>query len=566
MSDLRRLLGLYRPYRWRMAASIALSLAATFANIGLLAVSGWFIAAMATAGLAQAAINYFTPSATIRLLAILRTGGRYADRLLSHETTFRLLAETRAWLFARLVPLAPAAIEDLRSGDLLARLKTDIDRLELVFLRLIAPVVVAAATLALAGFVLGALDWKLGAAVTAAYLVFAIAVPALLVRRSVGASAKIAEAAARLRAGLVDVVQGLGPLLAAGAADWRRRRVDSEFADLVAAERKTARMAALGQAAAGLAADLAMIAALLVAIPLVRAGAISGPQLVMSVLLALAAMEAFAGLPAAFSSLPATLASARRIFALADRTPAVDDPSAPRIAPSHFDICFERVGLSYRPGSPPALVDIDFFIPQGAHVGVVGRSGAGKSSLIELLVRFRDPTEGTVRIGGVPLRELAGDTVRGLAAVVAQRPHLFSTTIADNLRIAKPDATDAQLEDAARRAGLAPLLARLPAGLRTEVGVAGQALSGGEMRRVAIARALLDDAPIVVLDEPGEGLDAETERDVIGNIVRECAGRTILLLTHSHAGLDLMDRILRLEGGRLASQADPGMERKAGAS
>lgn len=552
MRDLLRLVRLYRPYRGWMALSILLSLAATSANIGLLALSGWFITAMAAAGLAHVDMNYFTPAALIRLFAILRTGGRYAERLVSHETALRLLAETRTWLFARLVPLAPAAIEDLHSGDILTRLKTDIDRLELVFLRLVAPVVGAVVTLALVGFSLALLDPWLGVAVVAVLLAFGALLPAAAAVRAARESARAAQAAARLRRLLVDTRQGLAPLIAAGAQTWRRPTIDAAFRDVLAVDRKMARVSALGQIGTGLAADLAIIAAAALAIPLVRASAVSGPQLVMAALLALATIEAFGGLPNAFAGLPATLASARRIFAIADRSATVVDPASPVPASDHFDIRFDQVSLAYRKDGPLALADVTLDIPQGAHIAIVGQSGSGKSSLIELLTRFRDPSAGAVRIGGLSLRELSGDGVREKLAIAPQRPHLFSVSIADNLRIARPDASDAQLQEAARRAGLAPLLARLPEGLATPVGVAGAALSGGEAKRVAIARALLADAPILALDEPGEGLDPETEKALIDGILDASAGRTVLLLTHSRAGLDRMDLIVRLEAGRIA--------------
>jgi ATP-binding cassette, subfamily C, bacterial CydC len=552
MRDLVRLLRLYRPYRWWIALSVVLSVAATLANIGLLAVSGWFITAMAAAGLAGQAMNYFTPAALIRLFAIIRTAGRYADRVVSHETTFRLLAETRAWLFAKLVPLAPAALDDLHSGDLLTRLKTDIDRQELIFLRLVSPVLSAIACLVIVGFILALLDGRLALVVVGTLFGVGFAFPAVVAHGAASESARAADAAARLRRILVDTLQGLAPLLAAGVEGWRLDAVDARFASALAVERKAARLAGLGQVATGLSADLAMVVAAAVAIPLVRAGAMGGPQLTTAVLVAMATIEALAGLPNAFVDLPSTLASARRIFGIVDRAPAIVEPTVTPAPPVGRDIVFDGVSLDYRDDGAPALIDLDLTIPSGARVGIIGESGAGKSSLVDLLVRFRDPTRGEIRLGGVPLRSIAGDALRACFAVAPQRPHLFSASIADDLRVARSDASDSELLDAARRAGLAPLIARLPDGLATQVGAIGSALSGGEAKRVAIARALLVDAPILVLDEPGEGLDPDTERALINNLLDQWAGRTLVLLTHSHVGLERMDRVVELRGGRIA--------------
>ena len=554
MRDLRRLLRLYAPYRGWIALSIGLSLAATAANIGLLALSGWFITAMAAAGIAGQSMNYFTPAALIRLCAILRTGGRYADRVVSHETTFRLVAETRTWLFARLVPLAPGALEDLHSGDLLARLKSDIDRQELVFLRLVTPLASAIAALALVSLVLGRLDLRLALVVPSALLTIGVASPAGVAWRAAGAAGRSAQAGASLRKCLVDTLPGLAPLLAAGAQAWRMQKIHILFAELQGAERRVARIAALGKISVGVSVDLGMIVAAAIAIPLVRAGAISGPELVAALLMTMAMTEAMGGLPSAFADLPATLASARRIFAVADRVPVVQEPASPRSPPTRRNIVFEDVTLAYRTEGAPALANIDLTIPEGAQIGVVGASGAGKSSLIELLVRFRDPDSGEIRIEGVPLPEIMTDALRACFAVAPQRPHLFAASIADNLRIARPDATDADLLDAARCAGLGSLLDQLPKGLATEVGAAGASISGGEAKRVAIARALLVDAPIVILDEPGEGLAPNMERALLAGLLDRWAGRTVLLLTHSQIGLERMDRVLKLEAGRLAGQ------------
>ncbi|PIO96466.1 thiol reductant ABC exporter subunit CydC [Pleomorphomonas carboxyditropha] len=553
MKDLLRLLGLYRRHVGWILLSMLVSLVATLANVGLMAISGWFITAMAAAGLTGIAMNYFTPAAIIRTLAILRTGGRYIDRVVGHEATLRLLADTRAHLFARMVPLAPAALDDLRSGDLLARLKADIDRLELTFLRLLSPLIVALLTLAAVGLLLFLYDGLLSAGVLAVLAGCGLLAPALAAVAAAGPGRALTARSADLRRLVVDDLSGLMPLIAVGAFAGHRDRLVGAMASLVQAERRLARRAAFGQALGRLSGDLALIVALAVGVPLVAASRMEGPDLAMAALLSLSAAEVFMGLPAAFLGVSSTLASARRLFAILDRKPPVIEPANPRPLPEGRDLRLDGVTLHYPGGLRPALDGVSLDIPFGSRVALVGKSGAGKSSVAALLARLRDPDLGEIRLGGVPLADLALADVRRTVGVVPQRPHLFTLTLEENLRLGRPSATAEELAAAIEAAGLADFVARLPQGLATPVGVAGATLSGGEARRVAIARALLPDPDILVLDEPGEGLDPETEAAVLERVLDRMAGRTVILITHARAALHRMDRVVKLDEGRIAA-------------
>lgn len=549
MSTLFRLIRLYRPYRGWIALSLLVAALATAANVSLMAISGWFITVMAVAGVTGSDVNYFAPAAAIRGIAIVRTGGRYVERLVGHEATLRLVAETRAALFAGLVPLAPAALDDLRSGDLLARLKNDIDRIELVFLRLISPSAVAAGILAAAGLALATLDTGLALAVVGALAVGGGLLPALAALGGVASARSIAEVSAGLRRALVDDLRALGPLIVVGAFPKRRASLAARFDRLLDEEARLALRIALGRASAALSGEIALLLALILGIPLVRAGALDGPNLTLAALLALAVADASAGLAAAFAALPTTLASAARVFEILDRTAVVADPPVPEAAPRGRTIRFEDVHLIYPNGDRPALSHVDLVIPEGARIAFVGPSGAGKSSLIDLLVRFRDPTRGRIRIGDASLSGLRLDDVRGCFAVAPQNPHLFNDTIAANLRIAKPAATDEELGEVLRLVGLDSL----PDGTDTAVGNAGGRVSGGEARRIAVARILLSDAPVLILDEPGEGLDPETESRLLDAVFAKAGGRTVLLSTHAPAALERVDTVVSMDGGRIVA-------------
>ncbi len=549
MKNFFRIVALFRPYGWWLLASILISLASLLANIGLLAVSGWFIAAMAAAGLASAPINYFTPAAVIRALAILRTGGRYLDRLIGHEATFRLIGGLRAQIFAKLEPLAPAALGDLRSGDVLERLRGDIDRLEQVFLRLISPLAVA--LLAAAALVVLFARWSflLAAAALIVFALAGLAAPIASAWSGRRPSRSAAALAADMRARLVDDLEGLAPLLATGAEKRHFGALEKIMSDGLAAEDRIARIDAFGQMGVGASGELAALAVLAFGVPLLRSGAIPGPDLALGVLAALACLEAFAAIPGAFAGLFGVAESADRLFGLMDRRPLVVEPSASASPPKNFDIVFRRVSLTYPGADRPALRNIDLKIPEGARVAFIGTSGAGKSSLADLLIRFRDPTEGEIFLGGVALQNLAGDFLRARIAVIRQNPHLFAATVAENLLLARPGATKEELWDALAAVGLDEIIRALPLGLDSHVGVGGARLSGGQAKRLGLARALLTDAPILFLDEPTEGLDPETARRTLDALIERTKGRTLVLATHRYAELKKMDEIITLDGG-----------------
>lgn len=544
MMTLLRLLGLYRA-RWPwILAAVAVGVVATLANIGLLATSGWFITAMGLAGAVGGTMNYFTPAAIIRALAILRTGGRYVDRLVGHEATLRLLAELRVHVFRRLVPLVPGAVDDLRSGDLTARLGADIDRLELALLRILAPTAVALATIAAVILAVGLIAPGLAGWVGGCLLLTLI-VPALAAAAGRSAAEAQTRRSAALREQLVGDIEGLTPLLLTGAAAAHVQALDARMAEMLAAETRAARIGALGQIGVASLGDLTQVVLLLAALPLFTSGTLAGPELTLVLLASLATFEALAPLPDAFANLGATLTAARRVFALLDTRPTVADPAHPA-TPNGFDLTLTDVSLAYPGAARPALAPLSLSIPQGTRLAIVGASGAGKSSLAELLVRFRDPSSGNIRLGGVDLRDLDRETLRRHILLVPQRPHLMTATLAETLRLGAPDASDAALADALAVAQLTAFVAALPQGLATPLGRAGAKISGGEARRVALARALLIDAPILVLDEPTEGLDGDTERRLLDALFARTVGRTLILLTHRPAALQGVDRRLTL--------------------
>ena len=556
MKELLRLWSLFRPYRGWMIAGTLIALLTLIANVALMALAGWFITAMAVAGVAGVAINYFAPAALIRLSAVMRTAGRYAERLVNHEATFRLIAELRVWFYRHLEPLAPARLQQYHSGDLLSRIRADIDALDNLYVRVLVPVAVAAISAVLFFVFLLLHDPLLAFSGLAFLLIAGVALPMWSQGRGEAPGRRLAEDEAELRAAVIDGVQGMAELTIYGANELQAQRVDALGRRLIADQARLSSDHGVTQAAVGLSASLSLWVLLWLAIPMVHDGTLMPPQLAMLALFTLASFEAVAPLPQAFQLLGRTLAAARRIFAIVDTDPPVVEPTAPSPRPERFDIRFSGVGFSYPGSSTPAVADIDLDVPEGTRAAVVGATGSGKSTLFNLLLRFWEPGAGEISIGGHSITTFRGDDLRSHIAVVSQQTYLFDTTIRENLQIAAPEATQEAIEAACRVAQIHDFISELPEGYGTWVGETGVRLSGGQARRIAVARALLKDAPILLLDEPTEGLDAETERSLMQALDRLMIGRTVLLITHRPAGLDWVDRVLVLDNGREVARGD----------
>ncbi len=547
MRLLPRLLGLCRPYWAWLAMGIAAALVTLLANLALMAASGWFITVMGIAGAAGTTLDYFTPAALIRACAILRTGGRYVERLITHEATFRLIAGLRVWLYRRIEPQSAAALARYHSGDLASRLRPDLDRLETVYLRVFVPLAVA---LIGGGLLLGWMSryaasfaWAEGVPLVVSGIVaplFLTGAAARLGRRQVRLATALTEAA-------VDGVQGMAELLAFGAA----RSHVAAFAALgrrrIAQQLAMARLHGMSQAALLLGANLALWTVVVLAIPMLRHGELAAADLVMLALAALAGFEAVAPLPAAFLAAGEALAAAKRIFAVADTCPPASIRRGGEAeAPLRCDLELSGVAAAYGDAVEPLFEGLTLSWPQGQRLALVGPVGSGKSTLILLLTGLMAPSAGRIRLNGRPIDEYDPETLRRCFAVAPQDPGLFSGSVRQNLLLGRPGAVESELRQALAAVQLDDFVASLPQGLDTWLGEAGVTLSGGQARRLSIARALLKRAPVLILDEPGEGLDYRTERSLLEAVAKELKGRSLLLITHRGAGLDLVDERVSL--------------------
>ncbi len=393
--QIRRLLALSRPYRGWMVGGALLALLAAVSAIGLMAVSGWFIAAMALAGASGAAINFYTPAAAIRGFAITRTGGRYGERLVTHDATLHALSGLRAWLFRRLIPLAPARLSALRSGELFARLRADVDALEHFYLAVLVPLAVAViglvAVFALAISVLpAAAGVLLAGAALGGWLL-----PEWIRRRAANDAAQSVKESAALRGMLLDALHGHAELLAWNGAEAHAARIAALDARLAVRRRHVDSLQAAGGGAVALLAQWMIPALLVFGLAAVHTGSLAPPLLVMLALLMLAAFELLAPLPEALAQSQATLTAARRVFELADAEPAVTEPGTRRHRGGTARFDFSDVRMRYAPDAPWALDGVNLELAPGERLAIVGDSGAGKTSLVSAMLKFHPLQDGS---------------------------------------------------------------------------------------------------------------------------------------------------------------------------
>lgn len=544
-----RFAGTGAPAATRLTLGILAGAGALAAGVGLTVTAGWLI------GHAARRPEMFTLSVAIvavRFFGITRPVLRYAGRLVSHDAALRVLADLRASVYERIVPLAPARLGPRRRGDLLAGLVSDVDAVEDLWLRLIEPAAIAALVSACC---VGFAAWLLpsaGAVLAVGLCCAGILAPMACATCSHRAEARLAPTRAVLSSAVVDLLRGAPDLIAAGAVPSELDRLDELDAELTRIARRSAWAAGFGSGVAALAAGMSVLVITVLGASAVRSGDLAALSLVVVVVLPLAAFEPLAPLPAAAVLVARVRQAGARLIGLLESEPAVIDPPSPcRLPDGPHTIVLDHVCARWTGSGPFILDGLDLTLPPGLRVAVTGASGSGKSTLAAVLLRFIDADEGSVSIGGVDVRELLLDDVRRVVGLVADDAHVFASDLRENLRLAHVDATDAELVEAIRRACLADWYDALPEGLDTWLGEGGALVSGGERRRIALARALLADQPVLVLDEPTEGLDAPTARALMADVLDAAAGRTVLLLTHRPEGLDEVDLVLDLVDGRL---------------
>ena len=541
MTALLRIIALSRRRAFGLWLGIAISLASIAAGIALMTLSGATVAAVLTGALIAAPL-------WLRIVGPARIVLRYLERLVSHGATFRAIADLRVWFFRGFAARSAGGLGFRQAGDLLSRLVADIEALDGLYLRILMPLAGAVFVVPAAAALTARAGVWVGVAVGALFAVAAFVLPAIVARDAIRNGAGLAQAASRLRIAALDTFTGLREVRAFGAEARMQARIATSETALIECQRSAATRIARANAAAilcGQAAILVVLSAPGVP-PLIKIGC---------VFLVIGAFEPLALLPRAGVVAGAAAEAARRVLDVAEGEAPMPDPASPKTLPAAFGLRFEGVHFRWAANAPAVLDGLTLDIPAGAHVAVLGPSGAGKSTLAALALKVAAPQSGRVLLGGTDVADLAAADLRHRIAWVGQTSHIFDDTIANNLRLGRPDATEADLWRALDRAAIGDWVRGLPDRLETWLGEGGALVSGGQGRRIALARAWLSEAPLLILDEPCTGLDAATERAFLTTLFAEAQGRTVLLIAHRLTGAEKLDRIWRLSGGHAMAAA-----------
>ncbi|HBB6756889.1 TPA: cysteine/glutathione ABC transporter ATP-binding protein/permease CydC [Citrobacter amalonaticus] len=548
-------LTLYKRHKWMLTLGIVLAIITLLASIGLLTLSGWFLSASAVAGFAGIySFNYMLPAAGVRGAAITRTAGRYFERLVSHDATFRVLQHLRIHTFSKLLPLSPAGLARYRQGELLNRIVADVDTLDHLYLRVISPLVGAFVVIMVVTIGLSVLDVTLACTLGGVMLLTLFIMPPVFYRAGKTTGQNLTHLRGQYRQQLTSWLQGQAELTIFGASDRYRAQMEATELQWHEAQRRQSELTALSQALMLLIGAIAILLMLWMSAGGVGDNAQPGALIALFVFCALAAFEALAPVTGAFQHLGQVIASAMRITELTEQKPEVTFPTDVSDVPVQVTLTLRDVSFSYPEQAQKALDSLSLQVNPGEHIAILGRTGCGKSTLLQLLTRAWDPQQGEILLNGCSIATLNEATLRKTISVVPQRVHLFSATLRDNLLLAAPDASDDQLTDTLRRVGLEKLLD--DAGLNSWLGEGGRQLSGGELRRLAIARALLHDAPLMLLDEPTEGLDATTESQMLELLAEVMRDKTLLMVTHRLRGLVRFDQIIVMDNGQIIEQGN----------
>ncbi|MGS8101650.1 heme ABC transporter ATP-binding protein/permease CydC [Providencia sp. PROV_01] len=554
MKILLPFLALYRRHWFLITLGIILAIVTLLASIGLLTLSGWFLAGTAIAGFPGLYyFNYMLPAAGVRGAAIFRTAGRYGERLVSHDATFKVLAHLRVFAFSKVLPLSPGGISRFRQGELLNRLVADVETLDHLYLRVLSPIITAFFVTFVLIFGLSYLDPRLAWTLGGIMLFLLFTMPFIFYRAGKPIGRELTELRGSYRTILTSALQGQAELTLFGATDRFRQNLLNIENKWQIRQQQQAALTGLSQAIILFASGVTATLLLWMAADHVGGDTKPGALIVLFVFCALAAFEALGPVAVAFQHMGQVIASATRVSQLMTAKPEVTFPSeSPSIATLE-SLTVDNISFTY-PEQPFAVLhNVSLTLNKGQHLALLGKTGCGKSTLLQLLTRAWDVDSGTIYLNGTPINEFSEKSLRNMMSVVPQRVHVFSDTLRNNLLLANEQATDIELNEVLQQVGLGNLLEN-ELKLNAWMGEGGRQLSGGEQRRLGIARALLHNTPLILMDEPTEGLDAHTEQQILALLKEKCADKTLIVITHRMQGLEEMDNICVMDNGKIIEQ------------
>jgi len=578
MTVLLPFIRLFKKQWLMMSVGLLLSVIAVLAGIGLLSLSGWFLSASAVAGLtllATQSFNYFTPAGGVRFLSILRTASRYGERLATHQATFKLLTQLRVWAWRKLLPLSASNMQGKRQGEILNRLVSDIDTLDHLYLRLLTPLFSAFFVLLAMFFFLAWFDLHLAIILTSSLLVLWLVLPVLFYFLGRKPGIEQLQNKRQYRVQLLSFLQGFSEISLFSATDRFRQQLAESEQKLLASQQMTANVMAFSQSLLILCHGFIVLSILYIASSGVGEYQPPGAMLAMVGFMALASIEILLPISGAFQHLSSCINAATRVNDLLEQTPDIvfNEQSTQRI--TQGDIHFKDIQFAYQDETSqqtntPVLNNINLTIKAGEKVALLGKTGCGKSTLLSLITREWEANSGKITLDGTAIDQYSQAALTSGISVVSQRVYIFSGTLRDNLILAQPNTNQQTFNNAAEQKAARDINDQLLGSILNKVGLntltegenafdtwlgeGGRQLSGGEQRRIGVARALLHDAPILLLDEPTEGLDKRTERDILKLLFEFAEHKTLLMISHRLTAMDKMDNIYLMEEGSLRNQ------------
>lgn len=542
LAILRPYIALYKHYFWQILIGLSLSILTLFASVFLLSLSGWFLASTAFVGIAGLfSFNYMLPAAGVRGAAITRTAARYMERLVDHDTTFKILAYLRTLAFRKILPLSANQLAQYQRADLLNRFIVDIDALDHLYLKLFSPIVTALIIIVILFVGLSMINLPIAIIITIVLTITLLAVPIIFYQAGKQLGVTLAEQQSEYRLLLINYLQGQAELTLFNAQSRYRAKLVELEANWLRNQQRQSTLMALSSALV-----LLIVGFLTLLVLWLITQYTLSPIVALFVFVCLASAEILTPIPGAFIFLGQVLTSATRTSSIFNQTPDIKFVKQGKtIDLSSAKLQFEQINFSY-PNQPFAiLTNFSLTVQVGEHIGLIGKTGCGKSTLLNLVTRNWQPTSGMIYINDIPIDQLDEPTLRRAVAVVPQIITIFSDTLRQNLLIGNQQATDQQLIAVLHQVELDKLLATQE-GLDLPLGQGGRPLSGGETRRIGIARALLHNSPLILMDEPTESLDQQTEQQIIALIKQTCKDKTLIMVTHRLTNNPLFDRVISL--------------------
>ena len=546
-------LSLYSNHSRRLLLGTILAITSLSASIGLLSLSGWFLAASFLVG-STILFNFFYPSSGVRGLAIGRTISRYFERLVTHDATFRVLAELRISVFKKLIPLSPSGLNHFRNSELLNRLVADVDTLDTLYLNLLSPFISAIMVITFMAIGLSFVSALLAVIICSTLLALLFIFPAIFYRLGQKSGKKIIQARAEYRSQFIEWIQLNAEFLLFGLVPQMTQKLEKTEQTWLHSQSKESQLTGFSNALLTFINGILVCVVFLLVTTAIDASSADNPEALVALVIfcVMASAEILMPIGIAFLHLGQLITAAERLNDLIEQRPLVEFNGSTRwqkIAENQPLVRFEKVTFNYPSNHQATLNGLSFEVNKGQKVAILGKTGSGKSTIFQLLNRHYDPTSGQILLANCNVADYPEATLRSHLVTLSQRVHIFSQTLRDNLLMGNPQATDEQLKLVLEQVELAYLLQEQD--LDLWLGEGGRPLSGGEQRRLGLARVLLSNAELVLLDEPTEGLDRETEQQILMLIFAHCQARTLLMITHRLQGLERFDRVYRIDNGQL---------------